>query len=120
MSHSGIPGFTSSPNTIQLSESASILNGTFSVRIFLFVFNNNPVDAEPVNVTTSWDVTLSRISPALPQINCSAPSGNMPDLIISLTTASVRKDVTVAGFTTAGIPASQLTAHFSSIPHTGK
>jgi hypothetical protein len=44
----------------------------------------------------------------------------MPDSIISLKHASVRYDVTVAGFTIAGMPASSVGASFSSIPHTGK
>jgi hypothetical protein len=46
--------------------------------------------------------------------------GKIPDASIRRTTDSVRKEVTVAGFTTAGIPASKLTAIFSSIPQTGK
>ena len=57
MSHSGIPGCTSSPKTIQFNESASILKGTASCKICGLDFNNNPVAAEPVNVTTSWEVT---------------------------------------------------------------
>ncbi len=90
ISHSGLSGVTSSPRTIQFKESASILNGTFSFKICGFDFNNNPVDAEPVNVTTSCDVTWSSISPALPQISCSAPSGKIFEAMITFTTASVR------------------------------
>ena len=40
--------------------------------------------------------------------------------IIARNTDSVRYDVTVAGFTIAGTPASSVGASFSSIPHTGK
>ena len=50
-------GTTSLPNTIQLSESASILKGTASLSITGFDFNFNPVEADPVNVTTSWEFT---------------------------------------------------------------
>ena len=57
ISHSGMSGVTSSPNTMQFSESASILKGTLSSRIFLCDFSINPVDSEPVNVTTSCAVT---------------------------------------------------------------
>ena len=44
----------------------------------------------------------------------------MPLSWIVATTASVKKQVTVAGLTMAGTPASQLTATFSNMPHTGK
>ena len=56
-SHSGLSGVTCSPNTIQLRESASILKGTFSLKIIGFDFSNSPVVADPVNVTTSCEVT---------------------------------------------------------------
>ena len=51
---------------------------------------------------------------------CKAPSGKMPELIISRATASAKYDDEGAGNTTAGTPAIQFTAHFSSIPQTGK
>ena len=44
----------------------------------------------------------------------------MPLSWMAATTASVKKDVTVAGLTMAGTPANQFTAHFSNMPHTGK
>ena len=119
-SNSGVPGTASSPSTVQLSESASILKGTDSSMMRGCAFNCRPVEAEPVKVTTSCDSTVSRIVLALPQISCSAPSGKIPDSMISRTTTSVRKEVAVAGFTTAGTPAIQLTAHFSNMPQTGK
>src|SRR6185436_17799989 len=68
MSHSGLSGVTSVPSTIQFNESASILNGTDSFNLTGCDFSFNPVDAEPVNVTTSCDVMWSSRSPALPQI----------------------------------------------------
>ena len=57
ISHSGISGVTSSPRTMQFNESASRLKGTFSRKIFGFDFSFNPVDAEPVKVITSCEVT---------------------------------------------------------------
>ena len=57
---------------------------------------------------------------AEPVINCSAPSGKIPDSIIWRTTASVKNEPFVAGLTTAGTPAIQLEAHFSNMPQTGK
>ena len=44
----------------------------------------------------------------------------MPLSTIRFATASVRYEVTVAGFTIAGTPASSDVESFSSIPHTGK
>ena len=44
----------------------------------------------------------------------------MLESMISLTITSVKNDVTVAGFTTAGTPAIRFTAIFSSIPQIGK
>ncbi len=119
-SNSGVPGAASSPKTEAFKLSASIVNGTASSIILLCAFSILPVVADPVNVTTSWDSTLSRIVLAEPVISCKAPSGNIFEAIISRTTASVKKEVFVAGLTTAGTPAIQLTAHFSSIPQTGK
>ena len=78
------------------------------------------MEAEPVNVTTSSLVTLSRIPLAEPQINCKLPSGKICEAMISLTTTSAKKLVAVAGFTIAGTPAKRLTAIFSNIPQTGK
>ena len=49
-----------------------------------------------------------------------APAGKIPDSIMSRKHASVRYDVTVAGFTIAGTPASSVGASFSIIPQTGK
>src|SRR6218665_291792 len=89
-SNSGVPGTASSPKTEQLRESASILNGTDSLMILGCDLSILPVDADPVKVTTSCDSTKSKILLAEPQINCSAPSGKIPDAIISLTTASVK------------------------------
>src|SRR5207247_5477356 len=57
ISHSGWPGLTSLPKTIQLSESSSIVKGTDSLKILGCDLNFKPVDAEPVNVTTSCEVT---------------------------------------------------------------
>ena len=51
---------------------------------------------------------------------CKAPSGKIPEFMISRATASAKYDDEGAGKTTAGTPAIQLTAHFSSIPQTGK
>ena len=48
------------------------------------------------------------------------PAGSNSDFTIALATASVRKLVTVAGFTMLGTPARKEVANFSSIPHTGK
>ena len=56
-SNSGVPGTASSPNTEAFKESASILKGTASSIIRACDFNNLPVVAEPVKVTTSWDST---------------------------------------------------------------
>ena len=120
ISNSGVPGIASSPNTHEFKESASILNGTASLIILGCDFNILPVIAEPVNVTTSCDSTASNILLAEPEISCNDPSGKIFDAIISLTTASVKKEVFVAGLTIAGTPAIQLTAHFSNIPQTGK
>ena len=120
MSNSGVPGTASSPNTQEFKESASILNGTASLIILGCDFNILPVTADPVNVTTSCDSTESNILLAEPEISCNEPSGNIFDAIISLTTASVKKEVFVAGLTIAGTPTIQLTAHFSNIPQTGK
>src|SRR5687768_6373092 len=53
ISHSVLPGVTSSPSTMQFNESASLLKGTDSLNIFGCDFNNKPVEAEPVKVTTS-------------------------------------------------------------------
>ncbi len=50
----------------------------------------------------------------------SAPSGRMPAPTMVRTIRSVRKDVTVAGLTMAGIPARNVGASFSSIPQQGK
>ena len=69
ISHSGMEGETSSPSTMQLSESASIVKGTFCARILGFDLSLRPVDAEPVNVTTSWEVTISSKLPAFPQMS---------------------------------------------------
>ena len=115
-----MPGIASGPRIQEFNESASMLNGTDSSKMRGCDFNIFPVVAEPVNVTTSWLVTWSKIPFAEPQINCKLPSGKMPDATISFTTASVKKEVTVAGFTIAGTPAKKLTAIFSSIPQTGK
>ncbi len=90
ISHSASPGETRSPSTMQLRESASMLKGTDSPRTFGCDFNNKPVDADPVKVTTSWEPTWSSRSPALPQINCNAPSGRIPEAMIFFTTSSVR------------------------------
>ena len=90
ISHSGILGFTSLPNTIQFKLSASIVKGVFSFIINGLLFSINPVVALPVKVTTSWLCTWLSISPALPQINCNAPSGKIFEAIISFTTASVK------------------------------
>ena len=120
ISNSGVPGMASSPKIHAFNESASILKGTDSLIILECAFNNLPVVAEPVNVTTSCESTVSKIVLAEPDINCSAPSGSILEAIISRTTASVRKEVLVAGFTIAGTPAIQLAAHFSNIPQTGK
>jgi len=57
ISHSGIDGNTSSPRTMAFNESASILKGTDSFKIFGWDLNFNPVDLEPVNVITSCEVT---------------------------------------------------------------
>ncbi len=119
-SNSSVPGTASSPKTEAFKLSASIVNGTASSIILLCAFSIRPVVAEPVNVTTSCDSTLSRIVLAEPVINCNAPSGKILEAIISRTTASVKNEVFVAGFTTAGTPAIQFTAHFSNIPQTGK
>ena len=120
ISNSGWSGVTSLPRIQQFRESASMVKGTASSINRGCDFSILPVDALPVNVTTSELITLSRIPLALPQISCKAPSGRMPLAIISLATASVRNEVMVAGFTIAGTPASQFTATFSSIPQTGK
>src|SRR5690554_2417304 len=110
----------SSPKIEAFNESASIVKGTASSIILGCAFNIRPVDAEPVNVTTSCDSTVSNIVLADPVISCRAPSGSIPEAIISRTTASVKNEVLVAGLTTAGTPAIQFTAHFSNIPQTGK
>ena len=115
-----MPGTASSPRTQEFNESASILKGTDSLITLGCAFNILPVSAEPVKVTTSCDSIASKIVLAEPEINCREPSGSILEAIISLTTASVKKEVLVAGFTTAGTPAIQFTAHFSSIPQTGK
>jgi len=83
-------------------------------------FSSRPVAALPVKVTTSRSSTVSNKPRAGPHTICNAPSGKMPLRWISRATASVRKLVALAGFTTAGTPANQFTATFSSIPHTGK
>ena len=57
ISHSGISGVTSSPSTMQFNESASILKGTYSLKMCGLDFNINPVVADPVNVITSCEVT---------------------------------------------------------------
>ena len=90
ISHSGFSGVTSSPRTIQFKESASKLKGTFSFKIVGCAFSFNPVEAEPVNVITSCEVTWSKRSPTPPQSNCNAPSGKIFELIISVTTTCVK------------------------------
>ena len=120
ISHSGISGVTSSPKTIQFKLSASMLKGTHSSSMRFCDFSISPVVAEPVNVITSCMVTCCNRSPALPQINCNAPSGKILEAAISFTTASVTYEVSDAGFTIAGTPANKFTAIFSSMPHTGK
>ncbi len=120
ISNSGEPGFTSSPNTQAFKESASKLKGTPSDVILGCAFNICPVEAEPVNVTTSSDSTKSKIPFAEPVINCKAPSGKIVDSMMARTTVSVKKEVIVAGLTIAGTPAKKLTAIFSNIPQTGK
>ena len=89
-SNSGVPGTASSPKIDAFNESASMVNGTDSCSILGCDFNNLPVVAEPVNVITSWLSTVSKMFLAVPEINCNAPSGNILDAIISLTTASVK------------------------------
>ena len=115
-----MPGAASGPRIEQLSESASMLNRTECSRIAGLSLSIRPVAAEPVNATASCISTCVNKSPALPQINCNAPSGKIFDAIISRTIASVRYDVTVAGFTIAGIPARSVGASFSSMPQLGK
>ena len=56
-SNSGLSGETSAPRMQQLRESASILNVTDSDKIRGCAFSIFPVEAEPVNVTTSWLMT---------------------------------------------------------------
>ena len=56
-SNSGSPGTTCSPRTAEFNESASMLNGTAWARRFGCERNFNPVEAEPVNVTTSRSST---------------------------------------------------------------
>ncbi len=79
-----------------------------------------PVAAEPVKVTTSWQVRWSSKSPTPPQMIWSAPSGRIPASSMTRASRSVRNDVTVAGLTIAGIPARNVGASFSSIPQHGK
>jgi len=119
-SNSAVPGFASGPRTVALSESASRLNGTPSSLNRPVDFRRNPVAYEPVNVTTSWRCTGSRIPWPLPTTSCRAPSGRIPLETMSRTTRSVKKLVNSDGLTTAGTPASRFTAIFSSMPHTGK
>ena len=90
ISNSAMPGCTSGPRIQQLSESASILKGTDSDKIRGCDLSMRPVDAEPVNVTTSSVSILSSMPRAEPQINCNEPAGKISDLMISSKTASVR------------------------------
>ena len=55
--NSSVPGVASSPRIEAFRESASILNGTASSIKFESYFNIFPVDADPVNVTTSSQLT---------------------------------------------------------------
>ncbi len=48
------------------------------------------------------------------------PAARVPDSTMDCATASVRYEVTVAGLTIDGTPASSAVDIFSSIPHTGK
>ena len=104
----------------EFKESASMLNGTACWAMRGCCFKAIPVDADPVNVTTSRSSTWSKMFLAEPHTNCKAPGGRMPLSWMAETTASVKKHVTVAGLTMAGTPANQLTATFSNMPHTGK
>ncbi len=89
-SNSGVPGTASGPSTIAFRLSASMLKGTLSSMMRSWRFSMRPVLALPVKVTTSWLITWSSRSPALPTISCSAPSGRIPLAMMSFTIASVR------------------------------
>ena len=119
-SNSSVPGAASGPSIEKLSESASMLNRIDSFTMDGCALSFRPVAADPVNVTTSWQLRCSNRSPTPPTINWRAPSGRIPDSIIERVTISVRKLVAVAGLTIAGIPARKVGASFSSIPQTGK
>ncbi|SLR75940.1 Uncharacterised protein [Klebsiella pneumoniae] len=118
--NSGCSGVTSSPNTQQLSESASMVKGIDLATRLGCVRSCWPVAAEPVKVTTSWLSRWSSRSPAPPQIRLMAPSGTRPLSTIAFTIAWVSWAVAVAGLMIAGMPASQVGASFSSIPQQGK
>ena len=80
-----------------------------------------PVDADPVNATAPCTSRWSSRSPALPQMQLDrARRERSATSIIARNTDSVRYDVTVAGFTIAGTPASSVGASFSSIPQHGE
>ena len=89
-SNSGVPGTASSPKIEAFKESDSIVKGTASLIILGCAFNILPIAAEPVKVTTSCDSTVSNMVLTVPFIICSAPSGKIPDAIISLATASAK------------------------------
>ena len=86
-----MPGIASGPRIQEFNESASMLNGTDSSKMRGCDFNIFPVVAEPVNVTTSWLVTWSKIPFAEPQINCKLPSGKMPDATIFYSHLAIQK-----------------------------
>jgi hypothetical protein len=78
-----------------------------------------PVAAEPVNATADLAVEVVEEIAAAAAEQLNRAGRKQPDSIIARKTASVRYDVTVAGLTMAGIPASSVGASFSNMPHTG-
>ena len=89
-SNSSVPGVALSPKIAAFKESASILKGTASSIKRGCAFSMRPVEAEPVNVTTSCEETWSKMPFADPQMSCNAPSGRILLSIMSLTINSVR------------------------------
>ena len=82
-----------------------------------WLFNNRPVCAEPVNVTTSWQVSVQTYCLLIRRLTAKHLLGRIPDWMMCLTVSSGEICCGCRGFTIAGTPARRFTAIFQASPN---
>ena len=119
-SKAGLPGVASGSSSALFRLSASMFTRTECRATAAWPRISAAVSAEPVKDSTSKGCSASSRPAELPHTMLSAPGGNTPASITSLTMRWVSQAVAVAGLTMTGTPDSNAGAAFSHRPQAGK